>query len=377
MAEVYTEPTPSAFGPRPTDPGTPVPLDGDGTTTLDGIAAAFSRENYVAGAASAASAASGRGAHTARGAHRAADPTHASQAGHPVNAGSPILSVRSIEKVFGSRDSVTHALAGVSFDVAAGEFVGIMGPSGSGKTTLLNCVSTIDTVTSGHIIVGGRDITGMSKRQLAKFRRDDLGFIFQDSNLLDTLTGFENISLALTIKGEPARAIPGKVNAMAARLGESVHLARLSGDELILVACEAPQRGFHMTSETGTRLPVHASSQGKAILSAMPVYEAEALLRRRPLQVCTPHTVTAPEQLLAQLPAIRRGGYAEEHEEYRLGLKSVAAPIYEGDGPCRYAIGVICIAGTPAAEFASMRAAVMETAQNLSALLGHRAPGGI
>ena len=100
-----------------------------------------------------------------------------------------------------------------------GEFLGIMGASGSGKTTLLNCVSTIDTVTSGHIIVGGRDITGMSKRQLAKFRRDDLGFIFQDSNLLDTLTGFENISLALTIKGEPARAIPGKVNAMAARLG--------------------------------------------------------------------------------------------------------------------------------------------------------------
>ncbi len=212
MAEVYTEPTPSAFGPRSTDPGMPVPLDGDGTTTLDGIAAAFSRENYVAGAASAASAGG-------RGAHRAADPTLASQAGHPVNAGSPILSVRSIEKVFGSRDSVTHALAGVSFDVAAGEFVGIMGPSGSGKTTLLNCVSTIDVVTSGHIIVGGRDITGMSKRQLAKFRRDDLGFIFQDSNLLDTLTGFENISLALTIKGAPARTIPDKVNAMAARLG--------------------------------------------------------------------------------------------------------------------------------------------------------------
>ena len=219
MAEVYTEPTPSAFGPRPTDPGTPVPLDGDGTTTLDGIAAAFSRENYVAGAASAASAASGRGAHTAHGAHRAADPFRAPQAGHPVNAGSPILSVRSIEKVFGSRDSITHALAGVSFDVAAGEFVGIMGPSGSGKTTLLNCVSTIDSVTSGHIIVGGRDITGMSRRQLAKFRRDDLGFIFQDSNLLDTLTGFENISLALTIKGAPARTIPDKVNAMAARLG--------------------------------------------------------------------------------------------------------------------------------------------------------------
>lgn len=218
MAEVYTEPTPSAFGPRSTDPGMLVPLDGDGITTLDGIAAAFSRENYAAGAASAASA-GGRGAHTAHGAHSAAYSSAPSHVARPVNAGSPILSVRSIEKVFGSRDSVTHALAGVSFDVAAGEFVGIMGPSGSGKTTLLNCVSTIDVVTSGHIIVGGRDITGMSKRQLAKFRRDDLGFIFQDSNLLDTLTGFENISLALTIKGEPARAIPGKVNAMAARLG--------------------------------------------------------------------------------------------------------------------------------------------------------------
>ncbi|THG37739.1 ABC transporter ATP-binding protein [Adlercreutzia caecimuris] len=177
------------------------------------MAAAFSRDAYAPGASSAAA---GR---VAQGAGAPAAAPHGVHAAAPRPAGSPILSVRSIEKVFGSRDSVTHALAGVSFDVAAGEFVGIMGPSGSGKTTLLNCVSTIDTVTSGHIIVGGRDITGMSRRQLAKFRRDDLGFIFQDSNLLDTLTGFENISLALTIKGEPARSIPGKVNAMAARLG--------------------------------------------------------------------------------------------------------------------------------------------------------------
>lgn len=131
----------------------------------------------------------------------------------------PILSVRQIEKVYGNKDSVTKAVRDISFDVMPGEFVGIMGPSGSGKTTLLNCVATIDTVTSGHILVDGRDVTGLRSRALAKFRRDDLGFIFQDSNLLDTLTGFENISLALTIKGEPARAIPGKVNAMAARLG--------------------------------------------------------------------------------------------------------------------------------------------------------------
>ena len=131
----------------------------------------------------------------------------------------PVLSVRNIEKVFGSRDSITHALAGVSFDVERGEFVGIMGPSGSGKTTLLNCVSTIDVPTGGSILVGGRDITGASKRQLAKFRRDDLGFIFQDSNLLDTLNGYENIALALTIKHESPASIPAKIEAIAKNLG--------------------------------------------------------------------------------------------------------------------------------------------------------------
>lgn len=134
-------------------------------------------------------------------------------------ASQPILSVRQIEKVFGSRDSITHALAGVSFNVEAGEFVGIMGPSGSGKTTLLNCISTIDAVTSGHILVGGRDITAMSKRQLATFRRDELGFIFQDSNLLDTLNGYENIALALTIKRVSPARIPELVENMARTLG--------------------------------------------------------------------------------------------------------------------------------------------------------------
>mgnify|MGYP002230221188 CR=1 FL=1 len=82
--------------------------------------------------------------------------------------------MRQIEKVYGNRDSVTRAINDISFDVAPGEFVGIMGPSGSGKTTLLNCVATIDTVTSGHILVDGRDITGLRSRALAKFRRDDL-----------------------------------------------------------------------------------------------------------------------------------------------------------------------------------------------------------
>lgn len=133
----------------------------------------------------------------------------------------PILSVRQIEKVYGNRDSVTRAINDISFDVMPGEFVGIMGPSGSGKTTLLNCVATIDTVTSGHILVDGRDITGLRSRSLAKFRRDDLGFIFQDSNLLDTLTGFENIALALTVKGEHASSVRPKVQAIASTLGVS------------------------------------------------------------------------------------------------------------------------------------------------------------
>ena len=137
-----------------------------------------------------------------------------------------MLSVRQIEKVYGNRDSITHALNNVSFDVMPGEFVGIMGPSGSGKTTLLNCVATIDTVTSGHILVDGRDVTGLRSRALAKFRRDDLGFIFQDSNLLDTLTGFENIALALTVKGEPTGQVKPKVDAIAATLGVSEVLGK-------------------------------------------------------------------------------------------------------------------------------------------------------
>lgn len=137
----------------------------------------------------------------------------------PVGGAHPILSVRQIQKVYGSRDSVTHAINDISFDVMPGEFLGIMGPSGSGKTTLLNCVATIDTVTSGHILVDGRDITALRSRSLAKFRRDDLGFVFQDSNLLDTLTGFENIALALTVKGDPASTVKPKVEAVARTLG--------------------------------------------------------------------------------------------------------------------------------------------------------------
>lgn len=130
-----------------------------------------------------------------------------------------LLSVRDVQKVYGSREAITRALDDVSFDICEGEFVGVMGPSGSGKSTLLNCFSTIDAVTSGSIILNGRDITQLRSRQLSKFRRDDLGFIFQDANLLDTLTGFENIALALTIKGEKADSVRAKVDRTADLLG--------------------------------------------------------------------------------------------------------------------------------------------------------------
>ena len=130
-----------------------------------------------------------------------------------------LLNVEQVEKVFGGRGNLTRALDGVSLSVAQGEFIAIMGPSGSGKTTLLNCVSTIDRPSSGRILIKGQDLTRLSNRALAKFRRDELGFIFQDSNLLDTLTGFENIALALTIKGERSSQIPARVKDIAQQLG--------------------------------------------------------------------------------------------------------------------------------------------------------------
>ena len=130
-----------------------------------------------------------------------------------------ILSVSHLQKIYGSRGNQTTALDDLSFSVAPGEFTGIMGASGSGKTTLLNCISTIDTPTRGVITVDGTDITTLSGKALSKFRRERLGFIFQNCNLLDTLTGFENIALALTILGTPTGEVDGRVEQAAALLG--------------------------------------------------------------------------------------------------------------------------------------------------------------
>ena len=122
-----------------------------------------------------------------------------------------ILEVKNIEKYYGNKSNLTKAIDNINFDVNKGEFVGIMGASGSGKTTLLNCISTIDRVTAGHIIINGEDITKLKGNNLNKFRREELGFIFQDFNLLDTLTAYENIALALTIQKVKANEIAEKL----------------------------------------------------------------------------------------------------------------------------------------------------------------------
>ena len=134
---------------------------------------------------------------------------------------SNVLEVKNIEKYYGNKSNSTKAISGISFNVAEGEFVGIMGASGSGKTTLLNCISTIDRVTAGTILINNQDITKLKGNKLNKFRREKLGFIFQDFNLLDTLTAYENIALALTIQKVNPHEIDKRVKEVAQKLNIS------------------------------------------------------------------------------------------------------------------------------------------------------------
>ncbi|MGG7178872.1 ABC transporter ATP-binding protein [Clostridium paraputrificum] len=130
-----------------------------------------------------------------------------------------ILKVSDIEKYYGNKGNVTKAINNIGFIVEEGEFVGIMGPSGSGKTTLLNCISTVDNVTTGSIHINGKDITKLKSKEIERFRREELGFIFQDFNLLDTLTAYENIALALTIQeGKKVKNIEERVKEIAKKL---------------------------------------------------------------------------------------------------------------------------------------------------------------
>ena len=131
----------------------------------------------------------------------------------------PVLQVKQVEKYFGRANNLTRALNQISFEVQPGEFVAIMGASGSGKTTLLNCIATIDQVSSGQIIVANQDITKLKGNKLNQFRQKQIGFIFQDFNLLDTMNAFENIALALTIRNVPAKQVEEKVLKVASYLG--------------------------------------------------------------------------------------------------------------------------------------------------------------
>lgn len=152
-----------------------------------------------------------------------------------------ILNVQNVVKYYGNKSSLTKALDGISFRVEEGEFVGIMGASGSGKSTLLNCVSTIDRVTSGHIYLEGVDLTTLKGKQLNQYRRDKLGFIFQDFNLLDTLTAFENIALALSIQSVKPQEIEKRVVEVATSLGIKEILNKypyqVSGGQKQRIAC--------------------------------------------------------------------------------------------------------------------------------------------
>ena len=163
-----------------------------------------------------------------------------------------ILQASNVEKHYGSKNNLTKALSGISFEVDEGEYLGIMGASGSGKTTLLNCISTIDTVTSGHILIGGKDITALNRKDLSKFRREELGFIFQDFNLLDTLTAYENIALALTIIKKKPKEIDEKVKKISNFLGITEVLDKypiqMSGGEKQRVASARDRKSTRLNS---------------------------------------------------------------------------------------------------------------------------------
>ncbi|MDU1453994.1 MAG: ABC transporter ATP-binding protein [Paeniclostridium sordellii] len=152
-----------------------------------------------------------------------------------------ILKICKLEKYYGSKGSIVKAIDDISFSVSKGEFIGVMGPSGSGKTTLLNMIATIDEVTSGNIYLGDKDLTDISPKDIAKFRRENLGFIFQNFNLLDTLTIHENIALALTIKKTKKSEIDKKVLNVAKELGIEELLSKypyeVSGGQKQRTAC--------------------------------------------------------------------------------------------------------------------------------------------
>lgn len=129
-----------------------------------------------------------------------------------------ILEIKNLKKNYGLKDSITYALRNVNFDVYEGEFVGIMGASGSGKTTLLNCIATILKPTSGEINLRGKDISKLKNKALAEYRGSEIGYLFQDFQLLDNLTGYENIALPLSIHNTSLLEIEDKIKEISKTL---------------------------------------------------------------------------------------------------------------------------------------------------------------
>ena len=187
-----------------------------------------------------------------------------------------MLQVQNIEKYYGDKNNVTKALDRVSFDVEPGEFLAIMGASGSGKTTLLNCISTIDTISAGKILLDGVSIDDLSEKELAKFRRERLGFVFQDSNLLDTLTIEENIVLALSLNHKEPKKVQDQVRKIARKLGITDVLPKfpyqVSGGQKQRAACAralVAGQSLLLADEPTGALDSRASRNLLEVLSAM------------------------------------------------------------------------------------------------------------
>ncbi len=187
-----------------------------------------------------------------------------------------MLQVQNIEKYYGSKNNVTKALDRVSFDVEAGEFLAIMGPSGSGKTTLLNCISTIDVISAGKILLDGVSAADLSEIELARFRRERLGFVFQDFNLLDTLTIEENIGLALSLNHQNPGTVQNRVREVAGKLGITDILTKfpyqVSGGQKQRAACARAMvagQSLLLADEPTGALDSRASKNLLEIMTAM------------------------------------------------------------------------------------------------------------
>lgn len=137
-----------------------------------------------------------------------------------------IAEIKNLVKTYGAKDYETKVLKGIDLTVYENDFIAVMGPSGSGKTTLLNILSTIDRATSGSVLLDGYDVGNLSNQELSRLRRDRIGFVFQDYNLLDTMTLEDNIALPLSLNGVPVKECIRKIGELSRMFGLKEHLKK-------------------------------------------------------------------------------------------------------------------------------------------------------